>query len=194
LLSTAANLDALEFDILCICTGVIPETDLAKDAGLEVGRGIFIDKFSRTTVPNVYAAGDCTESYSAVTEKRAAVPILPNAYIQGETAGLNMAGVAAAYDSAMPMNAIGFLGKHILTAGVYEGEEIRSASSEYRKIFVKDGKLKGFIFIDDFKRAGIYTALIREGRDISEVDARELADYAGLNIYPKEFRDAALRK
>jgi NAD(P)H-nitrite reductase large subunit len=194
LLSTAVSLDDFEFDILCVCTGVVPETDLAKDAGLEVGRGIFIDKFSRTAVPNVYAAGDCTESYSAVTERRAAIPILPNAYIQGEAAGINMAGGTAAYDAALPMNAIGFFGKHVLTAGTYEGEEIIGKLYEYKKIFVKDGKLKGFIFIDDFKRAGIYTALIREGRDISEVDMRELAEGAGLNIYPKEYRDAALRK
>jgi NAD(P)H-nitrite reductase large subunit len=195
LLSTAVNPDAVQFDILCVCTGVIPETGLAKEAGLEVGRGIFIDKFSRTTVPDVYAAGDCTESYSAVTEKRAAIPILPNAYIQGETAGINMAGgEAAAYDSALPMNAIGFFGKHILTAGVYEGEETVSVSAEYKKIFVKDGKLKGFIFIDDFKKAGIYTALIREGRDISTVDINGLANDVGLNIYPKEIRDATLKR
>ncbi|MDR2047103.1 MAG: FAD-dependent oxidoreductase [Clostridiales bacterium] len=208
LLSADVSPDDFQFDILCVCTGVTPETAVAKDAGLEIGRGIFIDKNSRTGDPYIYAAGDCTESFSAVTGRRGVTPILPNAYIQGETAGINMAGGSAEYDGAMPMNAIGFFGKHILTAGIYEGEEIKRGSfaaasasdlssvsaCTLKKLFVKDGGLKGFIFIDDFKRAGIYTALVRERRDISGLDADALIENAGLNFYPKEFRDEVLKR
>ena len=43
--------------------------------------------------------------------------LLPNAYMQGECAGINMAGAKARYDKAMAMNAIGFFGLHVITAG-----------------------------------------------------------------------------
>ncbi|MDR3263770.1 MAG: FAD-dependent oxidoreductase [Clostridiales bacterium] len=196
LLSTAVELDKMKFDVLCVCTGVIPEANLAKDAGIETGRGIYIDAEAKTSKDGIYAAGDCTEGYSAVTGRRGAIAILPNAYIQGETAGINMAGGNAVYDKAMPMNAIGFFGKHILTAGLYEGEEIKSGSVSggvFKKLFVKDGKLKGFIFIDDFKRAGLYTALIRDGIDLTGIDDATLLDDIGFKLYPKAERDKVLR-
>jgi NADPH-dependent 2,4-dienoyl-CoA reductase/sulfur reductase-like enzyme len=196
MLSAAVDLDKAQFDILCVCTGVIPETEIAKDAGLEVGRGIVIDARAMTSADDIYAAGDCTESYSVVTQKRGAVPILPNAYAQGETAGINMAGGDAEYDKAMPINAIGFFGKHILTAGVYEGTEYKRLSQgSVRKLFMENNALKGFIFIDDFKKAGIYSALIREKNDLSGLDADMLlSGDIGLKAYSKEERDKILRK
>ncbi|MDR1939968.1 MAG: FAD-dependent oxidoreductase [Clostridiales bacterium] len=195
-LSTAANLDDFKFDILCVCAGVIPETGLAKAAGLEVGRGIFIDDRAATTAIDVYAAGDCTESVSGVTGARGATPILPNAYIQGETAGINMAGGRAVCDKYIPMNAIGFFGKHILTAGVYDGETVTvKRDGGFKKLFIKDGLLKGYIFIDDFKRAGIYTALIRDKTDLSGIDSDALADDISLaRVYKKNRRDEILKK
>ena len=49
--------------------------------------------------------------------------ILPNAFMQGECAGQNMAGADASFDNAIPMNSIGFFGFHAMSAGSYVTEE-----------------------------------------------------------------------
>ena len=115
------------FDLLVICVGVRPNTSLVSEAGGEVARGIRVDPGCATTIPDVYAAGDCTESFDVSSGQQRILALLPNAYMQGRCAGTNMAGGEAVYDHAIPMNAIGFFGYHVLTAGTYTGEIYRSA-------------------------------------------------------------------
>lgn len=87
--------------------------------------------------------------------------LLPNAYQQGYTAGVNMAGGEASFDCAIPMNAVGFSGLHIITAGVTTGEaRVTASDGSYKALFTADGLLKGFILVGDVARAGIYTRLI----------------------------------
>lgn len=162
---------SLEFDVLVIAVGVRPATALVKEAGGEVHRGIAADSAGRTTLPEVYAAGDCAESYDISAGMNRVLALLPNAYIQGHTAGVNMAGGSASFDNAIPMNAIGFMGLHIITAGMYDGETYTSKDGEnYKILFYKDDLLKGYILIGDVARAGIYTALIRERTPLSSID------------------------
>ena len=73
---------------------------------------------------------------------------------------------------AIPMNAIGFFGLHMVTAGSYTGEAVtvQSKDGSYKKLFVEDGLLKGYIMIGETANAGIYTALIRNRTPLSEID------------------------
>ncbi len=165
------------FDIVVVAVGVRPNTSLVSDAGGRVGRGIETDEFGMTTLKDVYAAGDCTESFDISCGQRRILALLPNAYMQGECAGINMAGGRKLYDNAIPMNAVGFFGLHVITAGSYTGtaETVISApdgkdGGQYRKFFTEAGRLRGFILIGDVKRAGIYTALVRKQTDISTID------------------------
>ena len=112
----------IDFDVLVIAVGVRPNTELAADAGCDVNRGILIDDHSATTVPDIYAAGDCTVSHDIAANTDRILAILPNAYMQGETAGRNMAGSKMSFDKAIPMNASGFMGLHMITAGSYDGD------------------------------------------------------------------------
>ncbi|EIL86824.1 hypothetical protein, partial [Rhodanobacter spathiphylli] len=92
-------------------------------------------------------------------------------YMQGETAGINMAGGEKLYDKAIPMNAIGFFGLHVITAGSYEGKTyVTRTENTYKKLITKDNLLKGFILIGEIARAGIYTSLIREKTPLDTVD------------------------
>lgn len=162
---------AVDFDVLVIAVGVRPATALATEAGLNVNRGIVTDLQCRTSDPDIYAAGDCTESLDITTGLNKIMALLPNAYMQGECAGINMAGGEAAYDKAIPMNAIGFFGYHIVSAGTYDGEEYLEVSGKnYKKLVTKDGLLKGFIIMGDVRRAGIYTSLIRERTPLDTID------------------------
>ncbi len=163
----------LEFDIVVLCVGVRPNVELVKDAGGTVGRGIATDEFCRTDIPDVYAAGDCSESLDITDGACKVLALLPNAYMQGETAGLHMAGTEKPYNKALAMNAIGFFGLHIITAGCYQGEEFVKRGKDgktYKKLVYADNRLKGYILIGDIARAGIYTALIREQTPLDTID------------------------
>ena len=161
----------VEFDVLVVAVGVRPNVELVKSAGGEVRRGIAIDTRGETSVKDVYAAGDCTESRDIVTGEQKILALMPNAYLQGHCAGVNMAGGDEVFDKAVAMNAIGFFGTHVLTAGVYTGESYEEKTNEkYKKLFYKDGYLNGFILVNEPERAGIYTSLIRERTPLSDID------------------------
>ncbi|MDD4316719.1 MAG: FAD-dependent oxidoreductase, partial [Clostridia bacterium] len=166
-----------EFDILVIAIGVRSNAAPAKASGLNVNQGVIIDAHMRTSDENIYSAGDCAEGYDMLLEKQRVLALLPNAYMQGETAGRNMAGKNEEYLTGIPMNAIGLFGLHMVSAGVYEGESVtKKAASSYKRLFFDDNRLKGFIIIGDCGRAGIYTSLIREKIPLSEIDFRLITD------------------
>ncbi len=158
----------ISFDVLVLAVGVRANTSLAKDIGAEVGRGIVVSDRMETTIPGIYAAGDCTEGEDISCGKRRVLAILPSAFMQGRCAGVNMAGGDAKFDKAIPMNSIGFFGLHTMTAGSYytadEGGECYEEKSDgkLKRLYTKDGYLTGFMLIGETERAGIYTSLIRE--------------------------------
>ena len=179
----------VEFDILITAVGVRPNVELVKEAGGEVSRGIVIDAGGRTTLPDVYAAGDCTESLDVASGTKKILALLPNASFQGRIAGVNMAGGEERLTDAAAFNSIGFFGTHVMTAGVYEGEEyLESTETAYKALFLKDGVLKGFILIDHPERAGIYTMLLRKRIPLSEVDLKALEADPKWSALPEEMR------
>ena len=113
--------------------------------------------------------------------------------MQGETAGVCMAGGEKSYAKAIPMNAIGFFGLHIITAGSYDGEAwVKKTENSYKKLVSKDNLLKGFILIGDVARAGIYTSLIREKTPLDSVDYELLKEKPQLMAFTSEQRAVKL--
>ena len=184
----------VEFDVLVLAVGVRANTALLRDCGGEVNRGILVDERMRTSLPDVYAAGDCTEGTDISLGQRRVLAILPNAYMQGFTAGVNMAGGDRVFDNAIPMNAIGFFGLHALSAGTAfspdDGGECFEQRSErgLRRLFTRGGLLTGFMLIGDTERAGIYTALIRERTPLDSINFELLRTAATTAAFPAEQR------
>ncbi len=185
----------LEFDILVTAVGVRPNTALIQEAGGEVARGIVIDGCCRTTLPDVYAAGDCTESLDISSGNRRVMAVLPNAFMQGFCAGVNMAGGERIFGQGMPMNAGGFLGLHLVTAGSYDGDAYVVEDGEnYKKLVIRDNRLVGFLIVGDVRRAGIYTALIRDRTDLRTIDFSLIAEKPQLMAFSKLQRQDILRR
>ena len=165
-----------EFDVLVLAVGVRANTQIAKEAGCEVNRGILIDDRMQTSMEHIYAAGDCAEGTDITSGEHKVLAILPNAYLQGYCAGVNMAGGEAVFDKGIPMNSIGFFGFHAMTAGSYYTEADggrmyeEKTDSSIKRLFTKDGFLTGFILIGREERAGIYTSMIRERIPLVDVD------------------------
>ena len=182
------------FDVLVLAVGVRANTRLVGDIGGDVGRGIAVDERMETSLPHIYAAGDCTESEDISSGVRKVMAILPNAYMQGRCAGVNMAGGSEVFDRAIPMNSIGFFGLHIMSAGTcYDasnGGEMYEEKTDctLRRLFTRDGILTGFILIGDVYRAGIYTSLIRERVPLDTVDFDILKRKATTAAFSPETR------
>ena len=160
-------------------------------------RGFITDKKQAVKgVKNIWAAGDCTVSEDITTGTSHIIAIMPNAYAQGLVAGHNMAGAADRYERAFPMNAIGFFGLHIITAGAYTGDCYEEVDGEnVKKLFSANDRLNGFILMGEkITRAGIYTALIREQTDLSTVDYDLLCKAPQLAAFAKEKRLDILSK
>jgi CoA-dependent NAD(P)H sulfur oxidoreductase len=84
----------LEADIVLLAVGVRPDADLAREAGLAIGPSgaIAVNFAQRTSAENVYAAGDCSESYHRVSGRWVHVPLGDIANKQGRVAGSNIGG------------------------------------------------------------------------------------------------------
>lgn len=82
----------LEASLVVIGIGVIPNTELAEQAGLAIENGIKVDSFCATDDPNIVAAGDCTSQVSKVYQRRLRLESVPNATEQAKTAAATLCG------------------------------------------------------------------------------------------------------
>lgn len=186
------NGETLGFDLLVLAVGVRPNTGLLNGIA-EIDKGIVINGRSETTAPDIYAAGDCTQTLDVSSGQSRIMALLPNAYMQGECAGSNMAGGEKAFDKAIPMNAIGLFGLHIITAGNYSGNVYaQSESTSYKRLFYSDKRLSGYILIGNVEKAGIYTSLIREKTPLDTIDFPLICEKPGLMAFTGEDRSIIL--
>ncbi|MBN2114439.1 MAG: FAD-dependent oxidoreductase [Acidimicrobiia bacterium] len=88
-----ANGMELPCELAVVAVGVIPNSSLARDAGLEIGKtgGILVDEHMQTSDPDIYAAGDCVESTQRQTGAKIHAPWGDLANLQGRVAGENAA-------------------------------------------------------------------------------------------------------
>lgn len=192
--ATMKSGETVQFDVLVLAVGVRANTALVRDMGGEVNRGIVIDDKMKTSLNDIYAAGDCSEGNDISYGAKRVLALLPNAYMQGKCAGVNMAGGDAVFDNAIPMNAIGFFGLHIMTAGTYydeaQGGQVyeESCDGKIKRLFTRDGLLTGFILIGYNERAGIYTSLIRGRVPLDTIDFEILKKSATSAAFSPETR------
>ena len=90
---------AFAADLVIVGIGIVPNVELARDAGLACDNGIVVDDRCQTTDPNIYAAGDCTNHPNPLLERRLRLESVPNAMEQARVAAANMCGGNKAYAS-----------------------------------------------------------------------------------------------
>ncbi len=84
-------------DLVLVATGVRANVDLAREAGLEVGRGIIVNEYLQTSDPDIYAIGDCAEVIDAVTGGRTLSQLGTTAVRMAKVAAEHIAGKDAAF-------------------------------------------------------------------------------------------------
>jgi NADPH-dependent 2,4-dienoyl-CoA reductase/sulfur reductase-like enzyme len=133
-------------DFIVLGTGVRPNSEIAQDAGVELGyaNAIKVDEYMRTNIPDVFAAGDCATARNYITNKDMYLPLGTTANKQGRVAGENAAGGNARFrgiaGSAITKVFDLFIGK----TGLTKEEALRNGFDPVEEV------------IEDITRAGYY--------------------------------------
>jgi 3-phenylpropionate/trans-cinnamate dioxygenase ferredoxin reductase subunit len=85
-------------DLVIVGVGILPDVTLATAAGLRCDNGVWVDEQCRTSDPNVYAAGDCTNHPSVRYGRRVRLESVDNAVEQARTAAANICGKLARHE------------------------------------------------------------------------------------------------
>ncbi len=183
--------------LLIVAVGVRPNLELVKGTPIRVDRGILVDRFMRTNIEDVYAAGDCAQGIDFLSKTNAVIAIWPVAARQGRVAGLNMCGKGTEYPGLFAMNSVQIIDIPTISFGITNPPEekgyevlknLDKDKGVYKKIVLKDTKIVGVILLRSIDRAGVYGMLIREGIDVKDFKDQLLRDDFGLLVLPKGFR------
>lgn len=89
-----SNGSSIDSEMVQLSIGVIPDTDLFKNTQLKMENGaIIVDRYQRTNIPDVYAAGDCAVVYHRILKQNAYIPLAPAANKQGRIAGNHLSNI-----------------------------------------------------------------------------------------------------
>ncbi|MDD4951500.1 MAG: FAD-dependent oxidoreductase [Desulfovibrionaceae bacterium] len=111
---------SLDADLVIISAGVIPNSELAVQAGLSVSErgGIKVDRTMRTSDPDIFAGGDCVELTNQITGQPFYLPMGSMANRQGRVIGTNLAGGKAEFDGAVGTYVVKIFEKSLCGAGL----------------------------------------------------------------------------
>ena len=91
---------AFEAQVVGIGVGIKSDLDWLKDSGIGIGRGILTNEYLETSLPDVYAAGDCAEFNDVIFERQHILGNWANATSQGNAVGKNMSGTRTVFETA----------------------------------------------------------------------------------------------
>ena len=164
-LTDGTHIDA---NLVISATGVRPNVAFLDGIGLEIDQGIKIDRHFRTSVDDIYAAGDVAQGLDFSTGGYAVHAIQPTAADHGHLAATNMSGNATEYEGSMSMNVLDTLGLLSCSFGQWEGVDGGEhaelyAPDDYRYLSLQfeDDRLIGANAVGLFQHVGILRGLIQ---------------------------------
>ena len=111
------NGETFACDLLGVGIGVRPQIELARGSPIQVDKAILVNEYLETSVPGIYAAGDCAQMWDPWTQSYTLDVLWPTAIAAGRTAGRNLAGQREAYRRTTPFNACLLFGLQIAAIG-----------------------------------------------------------------------------
>jgi nitrite reductase (NADH) large subunit len=165
-LSDGTRIDA---ELFLVSAGIRPNVEIAREAGLEVGRGVVVDDRMRTSDADIFAAGDLAECDGLVSG------LWPAAVEQAQVAAANVAGGDEIYSGTVPVTMLKVTGVELTSVGRFEPvgpeEEVITledvAESRYRKLVVSDGRVVGAILLGYGVEAPAVVRAVKDGTDVT---------------------------
>jgi nitrite reductase (NADH) large subunit len=162
----------IEADAVIFAAGIRPNVGLAKEAGIAVGRGVAVDDHLQTSVPEIFALGECAE------HRGICYGLVEPAYEQARVLAQHLAGKAAAYQGSVVATNLKVSGVSVFSAGDFIGAEGSEAillsdvgRGTYKKLVIADGRLTGAVLIGETADALWYLDLIRTRKPIASIRA-----------------------
>jgi len=201
----------LKADLVAYAIGILPRVKLASDAGLEIDRGILVNKYMQTSDPDIFAAGDVAQVYDPISKRSIVDSLWGPARQQGYAAGLNMAGRKTVYVKSAPFNVTRLAGLTTTIIGaVGRGRDedlvgiARGDSETWRslpdslvaqtgfdvnrlRLMVGEKTLLGAIVMGDQTLSFPLEKIISNNLDISPIKERLLAPKARISDILAEF-------
>lgn len=171
----------LETDMVLLSAGAAPDLALARKLGLKIGKAVQVDDRLRTSIEDIYAAGDLVEHRGVY------YGIWPPAMAQGRAAGANMAGKETAYEGTLRSHRLKVAGIDLVSMGDIdaEGEDecVVLADDEkcvYRKLIIENHAVAGAILLGDLHGEKAIQAAVEGHKDIAAV--RETMEQEGFDL------------
>jgi NAD(P)H-nitrite reductase large subunit len=164
---TLSSGEVLEADLIISATGVKPQIGIARESGIHCKDGILVDATMQSSVPGIYAAGDCAEAFDQATGHTVVSAIQPNAAEQGRCAGMNMAGRALRMNDVPQINVLDTLGLISTSFGRWDGvpggdhaELIDVPAFRFLRLEFEGDRLIGSNAVGHTQHAGVLRGLI----------------------------------
>jgi len=156
-------------DLIVMAVGIRPNVQLAKDSGVEVNRGIVVNDFLQTNIPNIYSVGECAE------HRGIAYGLVAPLYEQGAVLAKHLAGAPTdGYQGSVVSTKLKVSGVNVFSAGRFTDEPGTKAlrvqddiEGIYKKVVFQDGKVIGAVLFGDTAEGSRLFSLIRSGEDFS---------------------------
>lgn len=155
-------------DLVCMAVGIRPETRLANDAGLEVGRGITVNDQLQTSDPAIYALGECTEHDGQL------FGLVAPLYDQAKVLAATLAGQAAAFKPVQTATKLKVTGCDLFSAGDFAEAPGREdivfrdpGRGIYKRLILEGDRLIGAVMYGDTADGAWFFDKIRTGADVT---------------------------
>jgi len=157
------NNDSMDVDFIIVGTGVKPNIEFLENTDIKVGKGILVDSHMKTSLEDVYAAGDVVEARTAFGEKEIHA-LWPTAVEQGKIAGKNIIGIEEDYCGSLNMNVTQMFDITVASMGKFMNE--------------KDKNVWKF----DLGKLGVFKVVLDSNVPIgaSLIGKSELVEYLGI--------------
>jgi nitrite reductase (NADH) large subunit len=160
----------IEAEAVIFAAGIRPNVALAKDAAIAVNRGIVVDDHMQTSMPDIYALGECAE------HRGTCYGLVEPAYEQARVLAQHLAGRPAAYHGSVVATNLKVSGVAVFSAGDFTGgpgcEAIVLSDARrgvYKKLVISDGRLAGAVLIGETQDALWYLDLIRSHQPVAAI-------------------------
>jgi nitrite reductase (NADH) large subunit len=166
----------IEADLVVMAVGVRPNIELARAAGIQCERGVLVDDTLQTFDPAVYAVGEC------VQHRKMTFGLVAPLWEQARVCAMHLAerGVSR-YRGSLPATQLKVTGIELYSAGEFHGTEhaedivLRDPGrSVYKRLIVRDNKLRGAVLFGDASAGPWYAELIEAGKDVGSLRDRLL--------------------
>lgn len=180
----------VDVDLVILATGVRPNTSFLKDTGIEMlpNGAIIIDHEGKTSVQDIYSAGDCASVPHLLKEEPAYIPLATNANKLGRIVGDNLGGAQVRYEGALGSSCLKVMHMEAGRTGLSE-EEAAQIGIPYKTAFITDKNQTSYYpGQEDISIKLIYhgeTKVLLGGQVVGKKDAVQRTNVLAAAIYGK---------